>query len=189
MRHYRIFASFFLVFFLVACAVGPITERVFTSNFQGNVQRVLIVNTLDPGTHDDTVASFREEMRRALGACGIETSDLNLHRMMLNRVTAMNAAVSSFRPDLILTIGITGTVVRWPSAHHTFQVTAAPPGGEPIFQVFNFVMHAGGATLGKGLAEKTFNVGKDRMFRSCSAIAPRAVGPRSYEAAFEKGEA
>ncbi|MCA3274734.1 MAG: hypothetical protein ING26_04365 [Roseomonas sp.] len=189
MRRYRIFASFFVAFFLAACAVGPITERVFTSNFLGNVQRVLIVNILDPGTHEDTVASFREEMRRALGTCGIETSDLNLHRMMLNRVATMNAAVSSFGPDLILTIGITGTVVRWPSSHHTFQVTAAPPGGEPIFQVFNFVMHAGGATLGKGLAEKAFNVGKDRIFRSCSAIAPRAAGPQSYEAAFEKGEA
>lgn len=188
MRRYGILAPIFLAFFLAACAVGPITERVFTSNFQGNVQRVLIVNTLDPGTHEDTVASFREEMRRALGACGIETSDLNLHRMMLNRVAAMNAAVSSFRPDLILTIGITGTAVSWSSPRHTFQVTAAPPGGEPIFQVLNFVMHAGGTTLGRGLAETTFTVGKDRVFRSCAATAPRAAGRQSHEAAFEKGE-
>ena len=189
MRRYDIITAFFGILLLAACAVGGFKERVFNSAFQGSVQRVLIVNTLDPGTHDITVASFREEMRRVLGACGIETSDLALQRMMLNRVATMNAAVSSFRPDLILTLSITGTVVRWPSSEHAFQVTAAPPAGEPIFQVSNLVYHAGGPALGKGLAEKTFTVGKDRVFRSCLATAPRAAGPQSYEAAFEKGEA
>ena len=189
MRRFGILASLFSALWLSACAVRHYNERVSEAGFQGNLRRILIIDTIDPGVAPITVASFREEIRRTLGACGIETSDLSLHRMMLNRVATMNAAVSSFRPDLILTISVTGTAIRWPSPEHFVQVTAAPPVGGNILQVSNMIAKADSSALGQGLAEKTFSVGKDRVFRSCSATAPRTAGRQALEAVFEQGEA
>ena len=189
MRRFGILASLFGALWLSACAVRHFNERVTDAGFQGNLRRILIIDTIDPGVAPNTVASFREEMRRALGACGIETSDLSLHRMMLNQRETLNAATASFRPDLILSISVTGTVLSWPSPEHFVQVTAAPPGGGTILQVSNMIAKADSSVLGKGLAEKTFSVGKDRVFRSCSATAPRAAGPPSHEVTLQHGEA
>jgi len=188
MRRLGILASLFCALWLSACGVRHYNERVTDAGFQGNLRRILIVDTIDPEAAPITVASFREEMRRTLGACGIETSDLSLHRMMLNQRETLNAATAAFRPDLILSISVTGTIVRWPSPELYVQVTAAPPGAGTILQVSNWMAHADSSALGKGLAEKTFSVGKEKVFRTCSAPAPRAAARDSRELGFERGE-
>jgi hypothetical protein len=188
MRHFGIFASLFCALWLNACAVRHYNQRVSEAGFQGNLTRILIVNTIEPGVAPITVTSFREEIGRTLGACGIATSDLSLHRMMLNQRDTLNAATASFRPDLILTIGIAGTVLSWPSPELVVQVSVAPPGGATILQVSNLVFKSDSSALGKGLAEKTFSVGKEKVFRTCSAPAPRAAARDSRELGFERGE-
>ena len=188
MRRLVSLASLFCTLWLSACGVRHFNERVTDAGFQGNLRRILIVDTIDPGVAPITVASFREEMRRTLGACGIETSDLSLHRMMLNQREALNAATASFRPDLILSISVTGTVLSWPSPEHFVQVTAAPPGGGTILRVSNMIAKADGSILGKGLAERTFRVGKEKVFRACPASAPRTAERDSREFAFKRGE-
>jgi len=188
MRRFGIFASLFCALWLNACAVRHYNQRVSEAGFQGNLTRILIVNTIEPGVAPITVTSFREEIGRTLGACGIATSDLSLHRMMLNQRDTLNAATASFRPDLILTIGIAGTVLSWPSPELVVQVSVAPPGGATILQVSNLVFKSDSSALGKGLAEKTFSVGKEKVFRTCSAPAPRAAARDSLELGFERGE-
>ena len=134
MRRFGIFASLFCAFWLNACADRHYNQRVSEAGFQGNLRRILIIDTIEPGVAPITVTSFREEIGRTLGACGIETSDLSLHRMMLNQRETVSAATAPFRPDLILSMSVTGTVLSWPSPELVVQVSVAPPGGQPFFK-------------------------------------------------------